>query len=204
MKLNFSIVFIIISLNCSAQFAYQRSVGAVENSGWYSIPLPTELIAKLNSQLSDVRLYQLTGTDTLQTPYLLRISKDNYRSQRISLAPFNVSYLADELFITVKPGTEQINSVTFQFKESNYDAVVTVEGSNDQKEWFSLVKGERIIALNEGGIQYNYTTVHFPRSNYAYLRFSIKNKSKLVFAAIQFENKIVDAGEFLSINLPFQ
>lgn len=198
------LVLVLLAYTGHAQFSYRRPLQEVSSEGWYRIPLTNDLLGKLNSSFTDIRLYHLEGADTAEVPYLLRVSNDVIRTQPAELTPFNISYKGTQLFFTIKLQSGQlVNSAVFNFKQPNYDARITVEGSNDQKEWFTVAEDARLLSLQEGAIRYQYNTVYFPSSGYSYIRFTVKNDSLLTLGSVLFSNKLLQPGTYSTIPASF-
>lgn len=61
------------------------------------------------------------------------------------------------------------------FKQENFDWKVTLEGSNDNKEWFSILTDYRILSIKNNGTDYQFTKLNFPDSKYQYFRIAVKS-----------------------------
>lgn len=198
------LAFVLLAHTSLAQFKYQRSLQDVSSEGWYRVPLTNDVLGKLNSTFNDVRLYHLEGADTAEVPYLLRISNDVFHTEPVELTPFNTSHKGTTLFLTIKLKPNQlVNSALFNFRQLNYDARITVEGSSNQAEWFTLTEDERVISLQEGAIRYQYNTLYFPSSGYTYIRFTVKNDSLLTLASVRFSNNSLQPGTYSTLSASF-
>jgi len=187
-----------------AQFNYQRPIQEISSEGWYRIPLTNDLLGKLNSSFTDIRLYHVEGADTAEVPYLLKVSSDVINTETVALTPFNISHKGTDLFLTVKLAANQlVNSALFDFKQLNYDARIVVEGSNNQADWFTVAEDLRLISVQEGAIRYQYNTLYFPSSGYSFIRFTVKNESLLTLNAVRFSNTLLQPGTYSSIPASF-
>lgn len=194
-KLNLVSILLLISLVASAQYTYQRKLSDVAQTGWYRFTLPPAMFPKIKPGFDDLRIHA-TGNDSTEIPYLVRIAADETTQAEIKAEPFNISRQGTTLFFTVKLNrVEQINLATFRFEQDNYDATVTVEGSNDQKEWFTIQTG-RIIAINKTPVNYSYNRISFPNTEYNFLRFAVTNNSALTLSQVSFYQTKTTKGSF--------
>ncbi|MCW5912571.1 MAG: DUF3999 family protein [Cyclobacteriaceae bacterium] len=198
-KLNLLSILLLLGTSVFAQYAYQRKLPDVTQTGWYRFTLPPAMLTRLKPGFADLRIYA-AGNDSTEIPYLVRIAADEVMRVPVAAEPFNVSWQGATLYFTVKLNrVEPVNLATLEFEQENYDADVTVEGSNDQKEWFKLHTG-RIIALAKAPVSYTYNHVHFPASEYSYLRFAIKNNTALTLKQVNFHQTQTTKGSFSEVS----
>ena len=203
-KLNILFVFLLISVAASAQYTYQRKLSEVTQTGWYRFELPIAMLTKVKTNFDDLRIYTV-GNDSTEIPYLVRIAADEIIREQVKAEPFNISRQGTTLYFSVKLNrVEPVNLAILQFEQDNYDADITVEGSNDQKEWFTVQTG-RIIAINKTPVSYRYNQINFPESEYTFLRFAIKNNTALTLSQVNFyQTKTIDKQSelFVQFNQP--
>ncbi|RAW01634.1 DUF3999 family protein [Pseudochryseolinea flava] len=171
-----AVLFTFIGILCHAQssYHYARQIPAPTGKGWYGINLPSEIFKHIKSDYGDIRIFKVTKKDTTEIPYIIRIREASAEVNTIPVKQLNKSTRDGKLFITFElPKGETIDHIQFNFKEKNFDEMVTLEGSHDQKEWFTLAENERIAALDKNGMQFNYNEVLVPSTNYRYLRATI-------------------------------
>ena len=191
----------VISFAQSPSFSYRRKLAPIQKDGWYSIALPAELFKQLNPGYSDLRLYQLNGTDTTEIPYLLKVRNDEVNEGVISLPVLNKSKKDGKLFLTFQLNREQsVNYLDLDFEERNFNGYVKFEGSNDQKEWFELVNKQRILSIENQDIDFKALTLNFPLTNYRFLRATISSDKSLTFKEATFRTREINPGIFNSIN----
>ncbi|MFM8911524.1 MAG: hypothetical protein ACKOE6_01240, partial [Flammeovirgaceae bacterium] len=133
-----------------AQFKYERKVETASTSSWHEIQLPNSVLAKLSSGFGDIRLI---SDNEQETPYLLRMVGDQIQQTDVSLQPFNIVKKNGDLYFTIKTtSNETTNRATISLNNSNYDCIVTIEGSHDEKEWFTIADSMRVIAIDDRDI----------------------------------------------------
>jgi hypothetical protein len=197
---NICFVLLLLSTFAKAQFRYERKITKVTSDDWYSVPLYESILTKLNSSFSDIRIYSSDGTET---PFLVRTSHDETSLQEVGLETYNVSKKENDLYFTVKLAhQEAINHATFNFAEDNYDTYVTMEGSNDEKDWFAMDRKQRIISVADNHIRYTSNTIYWPPAHFVYLRFKVAAAQSLTLASVNFSLKSKKAGVFRMVNHP--
>jgi hypothetical protein len=72
----------------------------------------------------------------------------------------------------MKEGMANLNEINLSFAEKNFDLRVTLEGSMEQKEWFSLLKDYRITGIKNNKTDFQFTTLITNFSSYKYYRLS--------------------------------
>jgi hypothetical protein len=175
-------------------FNYKREIGPIPHEGWFSIILPDDIFGHLNTRFSDLRLYRL-AEDTLEIPYLLKIQENELTETVTPLTVLNKSQKAGILYFTLELGSKQnVNHITLSFKEENYNAFVTLEGSDNQKDWFELSVGNRILSIHDDGVEYAVSTVNFPLSNYNFFRVTVKSDTLLTLARASLKNQTIKKG----------
>jgi Protein of unknown function (DUF3999) len=200
-----SILLLFISACCLGQaskFNYRRKLSPITKEGWHSISLPSEIFKQINSAYTDVRLYQIDETDTLEVPYLMKVQTDEVNEATISLPVLNKSTKDGKLFLTFRLNQNQsVNYLDLRFEEDNFNGYVKIEGSNDQKEWFELVSRQRILSIQTSDINFSSLTLNFPPTNYTYLRTAISSDKPLTFTSASFRARQVKQGVFNDVKL---
>ena len=177
MKLLLSLSLLAIVAQIHAQpgrFRYSRALDSVEGT-WHHVELPPDMYRRLNESLSDIRILGITNSgDTIEAPYIRRERKEIVSSQQVSLTLRNQSRQGDYFFVTVamtEPAT--INRLELDIVNSNFDWRSRLEGSSDEKEWFTVLNDYRILSLQNEFTNVRFTTLVFPESNYKYYRLRI-------------------------------
>ena len=76
---------------CAAQietYNYKRALNEV-NDEWHKVALPDAVFGKVKSDLSDLRIYGIAKTDTIEAPYLLQVLSEKIVSKTISFDIIN-------------------------------------------------------------------------------------------------------------------
>jgi len=157
------------------QYKYQRKLDGI-SSNWHILKLPENLYQNINNDLSDLRIYGIKGKDTLEMPYLLKLRSDEVKTHDVDFKRLNQTSNNSDYFFTFQPDKlSLINKIDLSFKQQNFDWKAALEGSNDNNQWFSIVKESRILSIKNTITDYNFTKISFPDAKYAYYRVSIKS-----------------------------
>jgi len=198
---------IFLSIQLKAQqsaFNYSRTIG-YSNEGWYAIVLPDDVFGKLESGYEEMRIIGINETgDTLEAPYLLNENREITERNEYQFKLVNESERQGKYYYTFDlsdyDGT--VNRLTLGFDVPNFDWRVSLEGSQGQAEWYTVLKDYRIISIKNEMTDYTFTTLKFPDSQYKFLRVIIDgpvNKPKLVNS--YFDYTIVKGGKTQPANI---
>ncbi|WP_338766068.1 hypothetical protein WAF17_02960 [Bernardetia sp. ABR2-2B] len=200
----------------SQNFLYKREIKGIENSKqteWYKIKLPVEVVEKANTDFSDIRIFGVSDSDTLESPFLSKKIRQRFENKQIDFKVINSSKKNNAYFFTLEKNTkieEAVNLIKLNFDNTNFDWRITLEGSQNQNEWFEIVNDYRIISIQNDFTAYDFTKLVFPNSKYKYYRIkvtdksesqsdnSFKNNAPKLNSAILFSQKIIE-GDFKDV-----
>jgi hypothetical protein len=175
-------------------YSYKRKLNTVEKENYYSIPLLPEVTAHSSSNLNDIRLYNVKENDTTEIPFLMEWLGTKNEQTAVPFDLIDNTYM-DKCcsFVTLKFNKKQtINQIILTIAESNFDKRVQIEGSNDNKKWFTIREHMRIVNFQNSEDNFTYTTLNFQNTEYSYfrLKFDDRNTSRItVTGAYAYENK---------------
>ncbi len=163
-------------------FKYQRPLSGINNT-WHRIDIPAVMYSKLNEDFSDVRILGIQQNgDTIEAPYILKEYKDRYEQNHINFNLINKVTTANGYYYTFALNKEEtINTIELNFGKSNFDWFVTLEGSQNQQDWFIILDKSRIVAIANEHTTYKYTTLSFGNASYKYLRLKVPSAKNPVF-----------------------
>ncbi len=171
-------------------YAYKHTLSGIQNQ-WHQVQLPNETFKQIKQNVADIRIYGITPkNDTIEVPYLWTI--DPATTTSIDFKMINTSQTAAGHFITFEiPIAKSINEIELDFKETDFDWKVQLEGSQDQKNWYTILEDYRILAIKNSLEQYEFTTLNFPAAKYQYYRIHIPTKEEvnLLKASIAYHQK---------------
>lgn len=182
-------------------YKFKRKITGV-NTIWHKMALPDELYKNATSGFGDLRIFGISGKDTIEVPYLLKQRADQINTKEISFKLINQSANENGYYYTFQsPGRYTINQINLNFKQTNFDWQVTLEGSNDNKEWFSILKNYRILSIQNTDTNYEFTKLKFPDSKYQYFRIAIKSNIQPDLIAAKLNKTDTVSGVYKKANL---
>ena len=150
LKINLLILLFASAFVANAQtstYKYKRNITGV-NTIWHSIKLPEQLYKNANAGFEDLRIFGTNGKDTVEVPYLLKQRADQIISTDVNFKPVNESSNPNGYYFTFQLNNPSIiNEISLAFKEANFDWSATLEGSNSNTEWFTILKDYRILSI---------------------------------------------------------
>ncbi len=167
-------------------YRYKRNLNGISDQ-WQALTLPSEIFGKLQSDLSDIRIYGTKGKDTIEVPFIIKENTATKTEQEVKYQLINKVAGKDGNFITLVPETNTpINKIDLQIAQQNFDWLVRLEGSNDNNNWYTLLNNYRITGIKNQSISYQFTTLNFDNAQYRYYRifFNSKEQPKIEGAKI--------------------
>jgi len=166
---------------------------------WHTIQLPDALFGKVTQNLRDIRIFGITAkNDTIEAPYILDIPQEGPEITTITMETLNTSKKNGVYYFTFKiPVESTINQMNLKFSEKNYDWMLRLEGSHDQKEWFNIVEDYRILSIKNEQTNYSFGDVTFPNSNYSYYRIGVKAKKQPNLIAATLNHRTIVEADYI-------
>jgi len=175
-------LLLLVSLSSVGQmeeYQHMRELKGVDGQ-WHKIVLPDEMFGDVSKDLSDIRIYGITaGKDTIEAPYFLRRSIRNVKVKEVSYNTINTTHNNKGHFFTFEiPDSEPVNLLKLDFQQENFDWRITLEGTHNQLDWFTIIENYRILSVKNGMTDYQFTKISFPSSMYRFLRLKIDSEEK--------------------------
>ena len=169
------------------QYKYKRELSEIKDK-WNRIELPDEIFEKTSSGLEDIRIIGVTNDlDTIEVPFILQVKNGKEKTKIINFKTINTSKNQEGHYFTFEIlGGESINQIDLNFEQKNFDWRVKLEGSHDQKSWFTLISDYRILSIHNESADYRFTKLEFADAKYQYYRLSVDSQDspKLTSAEI--------------------
>jgi len=186
------------------KYQYMRPIENVKET-WHELELPDDIYGKLNRQYADLRILNLTPEkDTLEVPYLLNLNAETITKDAIPFEQLNQTQNANSYFFTFEMKNKKaINQILLNFQNENFDWKIALEGSQNQKEWFTVLEDYRLVSFKNRRTNYSFTELNFPNAQYTFFRLKIpaSEAPKLIKASIYQYNSV--PGKFRQVeNLP--
>lgn len=155
-------------------YNYQMKLTGIKDP-WHNVILPDEIFGKLKPNLSDIRIFGITtDKDTIEVPYILHRVSDKISETELKFDLINPSHNEKGYFYTLETAQNKtINEMHLFFNQNNFDWKVDIEGSQDQKEWFSVINNYRILSIKNNNTDFQFTSIYFPPAKYRYFRIRI-------------------------------
>jgi hypothetical protein len=178
----------------SDKYSYKRKLNKVEKEDYYAIPILPEVLARCKSNLNDIRLYNFKENDTSEVPYIMEWLGTKNEQTAIPFELINDTYNEKRCsYVTLKFTKKQtINQIVLNISDANFDKNVKLEGSNDNKNWFTIKEHLRIVRFNNSDDHFEYTTLDFQNTEFTYFRLKFDdnpNSRITVTNAYAYENK---------------
>lgn len=177
LKASFLILILLLSMGVMAQstaYRFQAKINGV-TANWHTLRLPNSLFDVTKAGLEDVRIYGFKGTDTIEIPYMLEKSADQTVERETNFTLLNQSHSNDAYYFTFEANQATIiNQIRLSFKQDNFDWKASLQGSADNRRWFTILTDQRLLAIKNQHTDYRFTQLDFPASKYRYFRLQIK------------------------------
>ena len=181
MKINLITLLLFLSSFAQAQIEdYSRSRDIpTPTETWHKMILPNEMFGEIKSDFSDLRIYGISEkNDTIEAPYLIKTEVDKVISNSIPFKKINTTHNNKGYYYTFKVSNKTVlNEIQLNFKSDNFDWKIDLEGSQNQKEWFTLAEDYRVIGIKNELTDYKFSKVVFPDAKYRYFRLLVKSKT---------------------------
>ena len=159
------------------QYKYKRPLPQ-QHEQWNKLVLPNEIFGKIKHDFSDIRVLGITpGNDTITAPFLLEEASAGESTTNIPFKLINRANNNNGYYFTFETSAANtINQLDVQFKQENFDWHVTLEASQNQQQWFTLLDKYRILSINNALTHFAFTSLSFPDAKYPYYRLRINSK----------------------------
>lgn len=201
-KINNLLLFLFCTALCSSQTVkttYEQELKGI-NDTWHTIDLPVDAFAKASPYLTDLRIKGITvNKDTVFAPYFLETTEDKTTTKAVSFNILNKTRQGNLHFFTFQTNDLQpINSIFLDFQNENYDWNVRLEGSSNNKNWFTILNNSRVLSIENNYTSYRYNTLKFPPANYGYYRIAVQSKDVPELNSAQFSQSTTTQGSYRS------
>ena len=176
------ILFFVLPISLSAQlktYNYYRELKPVAKNDFYEIRIGSGII----DREGHYRVYEI-GKDTLEVPYVKEdqvfYSYDSrfFKTLKIIDESFNKDKFS---YATLVLDTNLIyNSVYLNVKGDEFFKDVTVEGSDDNKNWKTVIENEKIFSYYRGADEHYFRNkIAFKDVSFKYLRLKFDDSRSL-------------------------
>ena len=212
MRLSIFVILAVVALGLSvaaqtsfSYWPYYLEVTPEKNSpGLYDVIVPLAVFDK--SGLGDMRLYDSANREI---PYAIRVRKEIDEVQRFEGNLFNHAQVgsASEVSVDLGEDPDEHNQVEIETSGSNYRRQVSIEGSDNARDWRMLNNNSLVISFTSENNTVESNRVSYPTSRYRYLRARVQRDTLSDDAAPQITAvtaimAIREKGQFASWSVP--
>jgi len=151
-------------------------------ANWHSLQLPKDYFENCKKDFSDIRIYGITATDTIEAPYVLntlRSVNPLSANQKLFSIVNKVTGENDYSVTLENSDRKNLNKIQLAINDSNYDYIVGIEGSNDQLKWLSVNDSVRVLRIKNKHIDFNHSHLNFNPINFPFIKLTFKNSKKV-------------------------
>lgn len=157
---------------------------------YQTIQIPQEFRAIIGNDVSKVRIKDKNGNEI---PYILENNQGSY--QTFEPTAFNrINTDSTETLVIENKGKKKLSHYVLKIGNSTASKSYSIEGSQNGKEWFSLVSAASLSDLQDSEETYVVKSLEFPLNDYAFIRIIINNKKSAPI-------NVLDIGQFKITNL---
>ena len=180
------------------QFNYKRELHGI-TAPWHKVVLPEEIFGKVAPDLADIRIFGITAAkDTIEASYLLKLKSEKIVIKDVNFNFLNTTHNEKGYYFTLEVPTEEaVNQLKLDFKKENFDWKLTLEGSQNQQEWFTVVDDYRILSIKNAATDYQFTKVTFPSTKFRFFRLLINSEENPELANVKATFNEISNGSFI-------
>ncbi len=178
-------------------YTYRREITGIQES-WHRISLPDEIFEKIQNSCNDLRIFGFDeNQDTLEIPYFLKIYEERLIQNEKNLNILNHSSDKYGYYFTFEiKDTQPINQLFLEFAQDNFDWLASLDGSQDQKSWFRVLKNYRITSIKNEQTSFHFTKLNFPSAQYRYFRVLLSTKTEPILKTARIIQSVSDPGRY--------
>lgn len=164
-------------------YSYFRELKPVAKNDLYEVKIGSGII----DREGHYRIYEVNAKDTVELPYIKEdqvfYSYDNRYFKTVKI--INESFEKDKCsYATLVLDTNLVyNSVYLNTAGTDFFKDVTIEGSDDNKSWKTIIENEKIFNYYKGNDEHYYRNkIAFKDISYKYLRLKFDDSKSLKIA----------------------
>lgn len=154
-----------------------ENTALISNSkkGWNRIEIPSNVLNEINTNLTDLRIFAKGSKE--EVPFIVQTSQNKSKDSFIELKILNKVQRNNAYYFTLSlENNIDINEIILDFENQNFDWKLELEASNNQSEWYHILKNYRIVSIKNNSVDFHYSSLNFQNSNFKYYRIKIKSQ----------------------------
>ena len=168
-------IFIIYSFVVFGQdYNYKASVSNINKDGFCKIQLSPEITSKLNSDFTDIRIYD---TANVEIPYIFQ--EENPVNEIELFTEYKIiekTYFKEKSYTRIviqNPSKTKINNIVLRIKNADVRKQLKLNASYDNKNWYVLKDNYYYNSINNKKSTSEIRVLNFPLSDYEYYELLI-------------------------------
>lgn len=184
-------------LGLAQSFDFKAEIFEIEEK-WQEINLEATVLSKIQSDFSDIRIYEIgEAKDILEVPYFIRSLENELTTKGVNFKLLNQVKKDGDLYLSFKTiNNIEVNEISLNLNEENYNYKLDLQASNNQKEWFQVLEDYRILSIKNASTNYKFNEIRFANTQYKYYRIRIKNAEKTSLKSASIKQKINKPGVY--------
>ncbi len=164
------VLVLLYNLNIFSQgFSWETKLDKVESKGFYLIKLNNNILSKLNSDFSDIRIYD---EENKEVAYILKKEKPIkqitlFKEYKIIEKKHKIAWGYTRIIIH-NPKKNDINNILFIIKNTEVKKRLKFSGSDDKENWYIIKDKYRFQSSYSENDNSVIKILNFPKSNYEY------------------------------------
>ncbi len=171
LALNFMFIMC-ASLGFAQSFTQEMLIEGITKDSLYKIPLNPEYKQYMKSDFHDMRIYD---NKQKEVPYVVLSEPQlKAKSDFVEYKILSIDHVNDYTEVVVhNPDRLKISNIAFNINNSDAYKYCSIEGSYDQKQWYSVSQHQELSLLYNEVYTNQYKCIYFPLNDYTYFRLSI-------------------------------
>lgn len=204
-KLVFIVVCLFVTCSLFSQgYQFQSSIEHIDTNGFYKIDLQPEIVAKLNTQFSDLRIKNTNGNDV---PYF--INKEPFSVTKRVFKEYHVLEKIKwrngaTVLVVENTAKDTINNIQLQIKNFDVRKHLELAGSDDYNNWYTIKENYLFRSADGRKKTSEIKSLNFPYTDYKYYRIIIYDCFSLPINVIKigYFDTYQEEGKFKKLDSP--
>lgn len=175
-----AIVFLALSFTLKAQqFEYKANIENIQQTGFYKIKIPSTVLAKMQLQQNDVRIYD---EQNKEIGFVWRQQKSNLLQKQLQEFPIiqKLKESDKQTHVIIKnTATNAINNLVLFLQNTEAKRWVNISGSNNGNNWFIIKENVLLDDIFVNDDTASVKIVQLPLTNYPYLKITFLGENIL-------------------------
>ncbi len=154
-------------------FDWSAQLKKPDSTAFYKIPLSPEVLGQLNTQFTDIRLYD---EEKKEVPYLLK--KDQHKVYKNVFHSYEITKIEHDkngstIMVIHNPSRSKINNLNLKVNNFDTRKFAKLTGSNNKLDWYTIKEDYVFSSVQSGAESSVIKVINFPYCEYEYYRLEI-------------------------------